>query len=84
MTESHETDERSRVARLLADVKTYFSRTGSLLEWQALDAAEQRRMAQDLGLNCGDLGALIAGGGGTAELDELLRRMNLQQAAAMR
>jgi hypothetical protein len=84
MTESHEPDDRSRVARLLADVKTYFSRAGSGREWQALDAAEQRRMAQDLGLSCGDLGMLIAGSGGTAELDELLRRMNLQLAAGMR
>jgi len=84
MTEVHDTDGRSRVARLLADVKDYFSRAGGQQEWQALDAAEQRRMAQDLGLSCGDLGALIAGSGGTAELDELLRRMNLQQAAALR
>jgi hypothetical protein len=83
MTQSHESDGRSRVERLVADVKTYFSGAGSAREWQALDAAEQRRVAQDLGLSCGDLGALIAGGGGAAELDELLRRMNLQQAAAM-
>lgn len=84
MTEAHDADGRSRVARLLADVKDYFSRAGGLQEWQALDAAEQRRMAQDLGLSCGDLGGLIAGSGGTAELDELLRRMNLQQVAALR
>lgn len=89
MTESHEsashdTDGRSRVARLLADVKDYFSRAGGAQEWQALDAAEQRRVAQDLGLSCGDLGVLIAGGGGAAELDELLRRLNLQLAAGMR
>jgi hypothetical protein len=84
MTEAHDTDGRSRVARLLADVKDYFSRAGGLQEWQALDAAEQRRVAQDLGISYGDLGALIAGSGGTAELDEVLRRMNLQQAAALR
>lgn len=83
MAQSHDSDGRSRVARLLADVKTYFSGTGSTREWQALDAAEQRRVAQDLGLSRGDLGGLIAGSGGAAELDELLRRLELQYAAAM-
>jgi len=84
MTESSDTDNRSLAGRLLAGVKDCFSRAGSVQEWQALDGAERRRMAQDLGLSGGDLGVLIAGSGGAAELDELLRRLEIQQAAAMR
>lgn len=84
MTEPRDTDTRSLAGRLLAGVKDCFGRGSSVQEWQALDTSERRRVAQDLGLGGGDLGLLIAGSGGAAELDELLRRLELQQAAAMR
>lgn len=84
MTNSSDIEGRGPAGRLLAGVKDYFSRAGGIQEWQALGVADRRRMAQDLGLSGGDLGVLIAGSGGAAELDELLRRLELQHTVAMR
>ncbi|QDO99135.1 hypothetical protein FNB15_18475 [Ferrovibrio terrae] len=84
MNEPRKPGERSVVGSLLDDVKETFCRAARLREWQSLDGCERRRVAQDLGLSGGDVGTLIAESGGTAELDELLRRGDLQQTAAMR
>lgn len=76
-------EERGAIDSLVAGVKDAFGRAAQLREWLALDEGQRRRVAQDLGLRGSDIGMLIAESGGTAELDELLRRLNLQTAAAL-
>lgn len=52
-------------------------------EWQALDQVDRTRIAHDLGMSSSELDVLMADGGGSAELDVLLGRLGLRQAAAV-
>jgi hypothetical protein len=83
MPDPRNSDDRSLASRLLTGVKDCFGRIGADREWQSLDGGERRRIAHDLGLNDAELGSFIAESGGSAELDEVLARTELQQTAAM-
>ncbi len=84
MTVQTQSRDRDLVGRMTDWVKDCFRRDADLREWQGLDGAERGRVAHDLGMGSGDLGTLMAASGGAAELDDLLTRTGLQQAAAMR
>lgn len=84
MTDKPTADDRSLVARVADGVKSCLRRDGESREWQALDRAERGRIAHDVGMGSAELGSLIAGSDGAAELDEVLRRTGLQPEAAMR
>ncbi|WP_341894585.1 DUF6455 family protein [Ferrovibrio terrae] len=63
--------------------RQYWRRLSAAREWQGLDSPERGRIAQDLGMGGGDLGALMRESAGCAEFDCLLARAGLGRTTSL-